>query len=114
MKKNIYQPLKTVIEEIIEETPAIKTFRLKPEGGFKFATGQFIEMAVPGIGEAPFTPSSDPGISEKLELTIMNVGEVTAKLHSLRPGEVVGIRGPYGRGYPLDKFKGKDILIVGG
>ena len=114
MKKNIYQPLKAVIEEVIEETPTIKTFRLKPEGGFKFSTGQFIEMTVPGVGEAPFTPSSDPGISERLDLTIMNVGEVTSKLHSMRPGEVVGIRGPYGKGYPLDKFKGKDILIVGG
>ncbi|MFH0855848.1 MAG: FAD/NAD(P)-binding protein [Candidatus Omnitrophota bacterium] len=114
MKKNIYQPLKAVIEEVIEETPTIKTFRLKPEGVFTFSTGQFIELTVPGAGEAPFTPSSDPGINGELELTIMNAGEVTSKLHSMRQGDVVGIRGPYGKGYPLDKFKGKDILIVGG
>lgn len=114
MKKNIYQPLKAVIEEVITETPTIKTFRIKPEGGLVFTTGQFIELTIPGVGEAPFTPSSDPGISERLDLTIMNVGEVTSKLHSLRQGDIVGIRGPYGKGYPLDKFKGKDILIVGG
>ena len=114
MKKNIYQPLKAVIEEVIEETPAIKTFRLKPEADFSFTTGQFIELTVPGVGEAPFTPSSDPGVKDKLELTIMNVGEVTSKLHAMQRGDLVGIRGPYGKGYPLDKFKGKDILIVGG
>ena len=114
MKKNIYQPLNAVIEEVTEETPAIKTFRLKPEADFSFVTGQFIELTVPGIGEAPFTPSSDPGVKDKLELTVMNVGEVTSRLHAMQKGDLVGIRGPYGKGYPLDKFKGKDILIVGG
>ncbi|MCX5706829.1 MAG: FAD/NAD(P)-binding protein [Candidatus Omnitrophica bacterium] len=114
MKKNIYQPLKATIEEIIQETPTIKTFRLKPEADFSFATGQFIELTLPGIGEAPFTPSSDPKVKDRLELTIMNAGQVTCALHNMNKGEVVGIRGPYGLGYPLDKFKGKDILIVGG
>ncbi|MCX5695499.1 MAG: FAD/NAD(P)-binding protein [Candidatus Omnitrophica bacterium] len=114
MKKNIYQPVKAVIEEIIEESSTIKTFRLKPEGDFSFSTGQFIELTVPGVGEAPFTPSSDPGVKGSLDLTIMNAGEVTSKLHSLRKGDAVGLRGPYGKGYPLDTFKGKDILIVGG
>jgi len=57
MKKNIYQPVKAVIEEVIEETRTIKTFRIKPETDFSFATGQFIELTIPGIGEAPFTPS---------------------------------------------------------
>ena len=114
MKKNIYQQLRAVIEEVIEETSAIKTFRLKPDEPFSFATGQFIEMTVPGVGEAPFTPSSDPAVSERMDLTIMKAGEVTAKLHTMGKGDIVGIRGPYGKGYPLDKFKGRDILIVGG
>ena len=114
MKKNIYQPVKAVIEEVIEETRVIKTFRLRPEVDFNFATGQFIELTVPGVGEAPFTPSSDPGVKDRLELTVMNVGEVTSKLHVMQKGDTVGIRGPYGKGYPLEKFKGRDILIVGG
>jgi len=114
MKKNIYQPLEAVIEEVIQETPSIKTFVLRPKFDFSFATGQFIQMTVPGLGEAPFTPSSNPGVKEKIALTIMNVGEVTSKLHTMNKGEAVGIRGPYGKGYPLDKFKGKDVLIVGG
>jgi sulfite reductase subunit B len=114
MKKNIYQPVEATLEEIIQETPTIKTFVLKPKSDSSFLTGQFVELTVPGLGEAPFTPSSDPGIKEKIDITIMNVGLVTSKLHSMNKGELLGIRGPYGKGYPLDKFKGKDVLIVGG
>jgi len=114
MKKNIYQPIEALIEDVIQETPTIKTFRLKTQSGFSFYTGQFIELTVPGLGEAPFTPSSDPAKKEEIDVTIMDVGRVTSKLHSMNKGEVVGIRGPYGKGYPLERFKGKDVLIVGG
>jgi len=114
MKKNIYQPVEAVVAGVTPETANIKTFTLKLNSPFSFRTGQFIEMTVPGLGEAPFTPSSDPGVSSAIDVTIMKVGTVTNKLHTLSGGEIVGIRGPYGAGYPLDKFKGKDILIVGG
>ena len=114
MKKNIYQPIKATIEDVITETSTIKTFKLKLEEDFAFRTGQFVEMTIPGIGEAPFTPSSDPNIKNKFDLTIMNAGRVTSLLHGMQKGQVLGIRGPYGKGYPLDDFKGKDILIVGG
>lgn len=112
--KNIYQPIKAVIENITEETPNIKTFHLKPVEPIEFRTGQFVELTVPGIGEAPFTPSSDPFIKDKMEITIMNVGRVTTILHNMKPGDVVGIRGPYGKGYPVDDFLGKELVIVGG
>ncbi|MBI4707507.1 MAG: FAD/NAD(P)-binding protein [Candidatus Omnitrophica bacterium] len=114
MKKNIYQPFEAIIEDVIQETALIKTFVLRPKQEFSFCTGQFVELTVPGIGEAPFTPSSDPGIKDKFEVTIVKAGCVTEKLHSLKKGDSLGIRGPYGKGYPLDKFKGKDVLIVGG
>ncbi|MCM8766029.1 MAG: FAD/NAD(P)-binding protein [Candidatus Omnitrophica bacterium] len=112
--ENPYQPIKAVVEDIILETSTIKTFVLRPEKELSFQTGQFIELSYPGWGEGPFTPSSDPWVKEKIEVTIMNVGRLTSKLHLLNVGEVVGIRGPYGKGYPLDRFVGKDILIVGG
>ncbi|MBU1726761.1 MAG: FAD/NAD(P)-binding protein [Candidatus Omnitrophica bacterium] len=114
MKKNIYRPIEAVIEDVITETPAIKTFVLRPKEDFSFRTGQFVEMTVPGVGEGPFTPSSNPKIKDRFDLTVMNVGCITSKLHKMKPGESLGIRGPYGKGYPLDTFKGKDILIVGG
>ncbi len=111
---NPYAPGRARLEEVIEETPDIKSFVLKPENGFAFETGQFIELAVPGFGEAPFTPSSSPAVKERLEVTVMRVGTVTEKLHALEPGADLGIRGPLGKGYPLDEFKGRDIFIAGG
>ncbi len=112
--KNIYKPQEAVLEDIITESPTIKTFVLRPKDSFEFKTGQFIELTLPGIGEAPFTPSSDPSIKDKIDITIMNVGKVTSLLHTSSKNISVGFRGPYGKGYPLDNFEGKDILIVGG
>lgn len=112
--KNIYRPIEAVIEDIIVETSTIKTFVVRPKEHFEFKTGQFAELTIPGIGEAPFTPSSDPGIKEKLDFTIMNAGRLTSLLHASPRNIPLGIRGPYGKGYPLDKFLGKDIVIVGG
>jgi len=112
--KNIYRPIEAIVEDVIIETPTIKTFVIRPKELFSFKTGQFFELTVPGIGEAPFTPSSDPNIKEKIEVTIMKVGQVTTLLHDISKNTTLGIRGPFGRGYPLDRFLGKDILIVGG
>lgn len=114
MNDNIYAPINAQIEEIIEETPNIKTFVLRPEEPLYFKTGQFAELTVFGVGEAPFTPSSAPHILEKIDFTIMNVGRVTSALHELKAKSSLGLRGPYGFGYPLKNFEGKEILIVGG
>jgi NAD(P)H-flavin reductase len=112
--KNIYKPLKARLTDVIDESPLIKTFVLVPEEEFSFRTGQFIELSVDGIGEAPFTPSSSPQITDKLEVTVMKTGYVTEYMHNLKPGSFMGIRGPYGRGYPIEKFLGKEVLILGG
>ena len=112
--KNPYYPIDTVIEDIITETPTIKTFVLKPVRPIQFKAGQFMQLTVPGLGEAPFTPSSDPGITERMEITILKTGKVTDALHELSPGAKVGLRGPFGKGYPLEKLEGKNVLVVGG
>ena len=112
--KNPYYPIDTVVEDIIIETPTIKTFILKPARPIKFRAGQFIQLTVPGVGEAPFTPSSSPSVEEKMEITILRTGKVTEALHALKPGAKVGLRGPFGKGYPLEKMQGKEVLIVGG
>jgi sulfite reductase subunit B len=111
---NPYAVIKTKVLQVITETPTIKTFRLKPEVPFSFKTGQFIELTVPGVGEAPFTPSSDPARHDEIEVTIMRVGRVTEKIHQLKKNDAVGIRGPFGSGYPLDLFKGNEVVVVGG
>jgi len=112
--KNPYRPIKAEITGVISETPTIKTVRIVPEEPIAFETGQFIELTIPGIGEAPFTPSSRPAMKDIMEITIMNVGKVTEKVHELKNGDIVGVRGPFGKGYPMDRFKGKEILVVGG
>lgn len=111
---NIYQPLPARLDKVITESPLIKTFVLSPEEEFSFKTGQFIELTLDGIGEAPFTPSSSPSVKDRIEVTIMKAGYVTEKIHQLLPGEVLGIRGPFGRGYPVEEFYGKEVLILGG
>jgi len=111
---NPYQPIKAKILQVIPETSQIKTFVLKPENHFEFKAGQFIQLTVPGIGEGPFTPSSSPYEREKIEVTIMRVGKITSSLHEMREGNLVGIRGPYGNRYPIEEWKNKEVLIVGG
>ena len=112
--ENPYRPIRAEIIEVISETPTIKTIRIEPKEPITFETGQFIELTIPGIGEAPFTPSSRPAMKNIMEITIMSVGKVTEKVHELKKGDIVGVRGPFGKGYPIDSFKGKEILVVGG
>ncbi len=111
---NPYRPLRAEVLEVIPETPTIRTLKIRPDEPLRFQTGQFVELTVPGAGEAPFTPSSEPSVEEILALSVMRVGRVTERIHSLEPGKVVGLRGPFGTGYPLEEFAGKEVLVVGG
>ncbi|HEB30885.1 MAG TPA: oxidoreductase [Spirochaetes bacterium] len=112
--KNPYRPIKTEVLDVLTETPIIKTLKLKPAEQITFKTGQFIELTIPGAGEAPFTPSSRPSVTDMMEVTVMKVGKVTEKIHRVKKGETVGLRGPFGNGYPVDDFKDKEVLVVGG
>ncbi|MGE0823015.1 MAG: FAD/NAD(P)-binding protein [Candidatus Binatia bacterium] len=112
--RNPYSPIATEVIEVIVETPTIKTLQLKPETPIAFAAGQFVELTVPGVGEAPFTPSSRASVMDELYLTIMKTGKVTEAVHRLNKGDTVGLRGPLGTGYPIDLFQDKEVLVVGG
>ena len=114
MIENPYVPIKAEVVDICEESSSIKTFTFKPDKPMHFKAGQFVEISIPGVGEAPFTPSSSPYQKSKIEVSIMKVGLITSKIHDLKKGDVVGLRGPYGNEYPLSEFEGKDILLVGG
>jgi len=111
---NPYRPIKAVVLDVITETPTIKTIRFKPEEPMSFETGQFVEITIPGVGEAPFTPSSKPSVKDFMEVSVMRVGKVTEKIHELKKDDVIGVRGPFGKGYPINDFKGKEVLVVGG
>lgn len=113
--ENIYYPREATITDIRDETPDIKTFHFELNEKLTFKPGQFMQLTVPGIGEAPFTPSSHPGEVEEMEITILRTGRVTDILHDdVKVGDTLGLRGPFGKGYPMEKFKGHDILVVGG
>ena len=114
MSRTLYMPVPALIERVVEETPNIKTFTLRPREPVAFQAGQFMQLTVPGVGEAPFTPSSSPRVTEHMDITIMRVGRVTECLHAMQPGAEVGVRGPLGRPYPIEDFRGREILIAGG
>ncbi len=91
--ENPYLPIEATIEDVVEESPTIKTFVLRPKEAIPFETGQFIELTVPGLGEGPFTPSSSPTEKQKMDVTVMSVGKVTSKLHDMKQGERVYAQG---------------------
>jgi len=111
---NAFLPTPATLEEVIVETPTIKTFVLRPEHPIPFKAGQFMQLEMPGLGEAPFTPSSSPEEPERIEITILKTGLVTKALHDLEAGATLGLRGPFGKGYPVGKFKDQHVLVIGG
>ncbi len=76
--------------------------------------GQFVEVSVFGIGEAPISVSSAPRDDPGFELVVRKMGNVTSALHRLEAGATLGLRGPFGRGFPLEELAGRDILLVAG
>ena len=81
---------------------------------FDYKPGQFVMLSVIGEGEAPFCISSTPSRPGMLEFCIRNMGSVTNTLFGLKENQTIGVRGPYGNGFPMDKMEGKDIMIVAG
>ena len=111
---NAYEVIPGTIYEIVQESPLIRTLRIRPEKPITFQTGQFIELTIPGIGEGPFTPSSSHFVSDVMDVTVMKTGFVTEYVHEAKAGDRVGLRGPFGSFYPLTKFEGKNLVILGG
>jgi sulfhydrogenase subunit gamma (sulfur reductase) len=83
-------------------------------GAFRYRPGQFVMLSVPGAGEAPISLSSSPSRTGVLELCARRVGRVTNALYRMRTNDLVGIRGPYGNGYPVEKLRGNDLLLAAG
>lgn len=102
------------IIKIIEETPDVKTFHVTTDAGKPFTPlpGQLAMLSLLDVGEAMFSITSQG--PDHLELAIKRVGILTDALHEAEPGQSVGIRGPYGNGFPLEMMRGKDLLFIGG
>lgn len=116
---NIYTPYKMRIDKVTFEAPEVKTFRLKfineEEGEkFTFRTGQFGEYSIYGEGESTFCIASSPTRKGYIECTFRKAGRVTSALASLDEGDIIGFRGPYGNVFPIDTWKGKNLLFIAG
>jgi NAD(P)H-flavin reductase len=116
---NAFLPDLAQIANIRDETRDTKTFALRfldPARweAFQYRPGQFAEVSVFGVGEAPFCLASPRDGADAFEITVRAVGAVTEALHALRTGDVVGVRGPLGNGFPFNEVKGKDLLFVAG
>ena len=110
MLNNPYVPAKHKIIDVSPQTEIDFTFKV--ESGMRPVSGQFVQLSIPKVGEAPIS-ISDFG-DGYIEMTIRKVGKVTNELYELKTGDHIFIRGPYGRGFPLEKYKGRHLIIAAG
>lgn len=115
----IFQPQPVRIERLLPQVPGHRLFQLKfldkdANRSFSHAPGQFVEVTVPGVGEAPISISSPPTRPEVIEICVRKAGSVTTALFECQKGDVIAIRGPFGTGFPMDLLKGRDLLLVAG
>ena len=116
---NAHLPHDAEIVDRIQESATIFTLRLRltdeaVRNAYRFAPGQFNMVYLYGAGEVPISIASDPQDKTELGHTIRVVGRVTQGLAQLQPGDHVGLRGPYGRGWPVAEAEGHDVLVVTG
>jgi len=119
--KNPYTPYPVRIEDIqiATEDKSLKTFTFvfenkEDEEKFAYKAGQFAELSIPGAGEIPIGIASSPVEKGFVKFTVFKTGVVTRTIHTMQPGDVMGIRGPLGNGFPWEKLEGKNIVIIGG
>lgn len=112
--EGLYIPQQGRLTEVREVTPREKYFRVELDRPLGHRPGQFVMVSVPGAGEAAISITCGPRDDNVLEMVIRKAGNVTGLLHRSMPGDWVGIRGPFGSGFDLDEFAGRDILFVAG
>ena len=118
-KTGLLKPMAAEVVDLIQESKTIFTLRLQlidPEDrvNYQFMPGQFNMLYLFGVGEVPISIVSDPLDEGVIDHTIRIVGRVTKGLAQLNKGDQVGVRGPFGRGWPLALARNKDLLIVTG
>ncbi len=115
LHESIYLPQPARILDVRQITSWEKLFKLELPQGLSLGhePGQFVEVSVFGVGEAPISITSSPSRSNgTFELCVRRAGDVTNVLHRLPPGEIIGVRGPFGQGFPVERMRGKDILFA--
>jgi len=117
--ENLYIPQLVVIDKIVEETHDTRTFTVhfvdsKFNKSFSFNPGQFVELSVFGVGEAPFGFASNPNRKGDFDVTVRATGSVTNAMFEAKVGDTFGVRGPLGNTFPYEEVMGNDIIIIAG
>jgi NAD(P)H-flavin reductase len=100
---------------VAPETPGVATCDLAfDDAGYTFRPGQFNMLYVPGVGEVAISVSSDPAEPTRLRHTIRVVGTVTRAIARRKPGDKLGVRGPFGTAWPVERFRGQDMIVAAG
>jgi NAD(P)H-flavin reductase len=110
-------PRPYAVRRVLKETPDTFTFTLEPPKGIgtgDFLPGQFSMLWVFGVGELPISISGDPAEHERLTYTVRSVGQATHALVSQKVGGGIGVRGPFGTGWPIEAAQGRDVILVAG
>lgn len=117
--ENVYLPKVAVLDRVVPEIADVKTFYWHfadpaEQKAFKrFRPGQFAQVSLFGVGEFPTSLPPSPTEDETF-FTVRQVGSCTAALHGLRPGDQFAVRGPYGNGFPMEDYAGKNLVFVAG
>ncbi len=118
-EENYYLPKVAVLDRVVDEIPEVKTFywHFQDSGAQaefqNFRPGQFAQVSLFGLGEFPASLPPSP-TEEDTFLTIRRVGACTAALHRLKPGDLFAVRGPYGNGFPMESYYGKNLVFAAG
>ncbi len=114
--KNEFLPQTAIVTKISRETSSVKLFTLRfsPQRKLFFNPGQFVLVSPNSAGEIPLGIASASFGKSSFDIAVREVGTVTSMMHQLKVGDKVGVRGPYGNGWPLEKIKGRNVLLIAG
>jgi NAD(P)H-flavin reductase len=112
----LYHPHEAEIVAVTPLTPSEKLFRMQLSGGAELGhlPGQFLQLSIPGFGEAPISIASAPTRQGSFDLGIRRVGSLTTAMHARNARDLVGIRGPFGNPFNISSMQGKDLLLISG
>ncbi len=119
MSSSTYKPDLMEVVQVQRQTPDVKSVRIRFRDsgrarGFSFRVGQFGMFSAFGAGEATFNICSSSNWKDYLEFCFRRTGKVTGALWQLERGDTIGFRGPYGNGYPMESWEGRNLIFVGG
>lgn len=117
--RNTYLPRRAIVKDIVQQNENVRTLHIAFEDeifntDFTYQPGQFMMLSMPHCGEAPISFSSSPTRTGSFSLSIRRSGKLTSAVFELRPGDMIGIRGPYGRPFPMDELTGCNLIFTAG